>query len=97
MKSFFSYLTEVAAKNKVNVEGPLGSVNPQKYYSALGKLRIMMRNSIPAKTATDKLAPLFVDGSLFDTIENTIKKNPDADMRPAIRTRLKQLGLKDSL
>ena len=97
MISFSSHLSEAVKFKKVDVEGPLGSINPKKYYEALGKLRIMMRTSVPAKTAADRIATLFVDGDLFDMIEKTFQKNPDADMRPAIKTRLKQLGLKDSL
>lgn len=95
MLSLSQFLTEQHIK--IEVEGDLGSSNPTRYYKALGSLKVLMRDRIPAESATDKLARIFVDGKLFDQIQTFSVKDPDADIRPLIKKRMKELHLKDPI
>lgn len=96
MKTLAQFIDE-ATHVKIDVQGDLGSTNPTRYYKALGQLKVLMRNRIPAAGATDKLAKFFVDGKLFDQIESFVGKSPDADVRPLIKKRMKELHLKDPI
>lgn len=75
------------------VKGDIASSNPTRVRNALGGLRRLCRERLPAEGANDKIAQYMVDPKLMDQIESTIAKDPTADVRPLVKFRLKAMGV----
>lgn len=77
----------------VTAVGAVFSNNPVKADKARGKLRIMMRDPMPAAKSAEALASFVFDGKLLDQIKSFADKDPNVDVRPVIRKRMKELGI----
>ena len=75
------------------IKGEISSSNPTRVRTALGGLRRLCRERLPAEGANDKIAQFMVDPKLMDQIESTVAKDPTADVRPLVKFRLKALGV----
>ena len=57
----------------------------------------MLSKPLNAKSATDKLYDIIGDDSLFDEIDDFASTEPNADVRPMVRTAMKRLGIKEEV
>lgn len=64
---------------------------------AKNKLSKLLANELmvgpDASNATEQLYDIFGDDQLFDRLQELAKENPDADARPIIMSRMKEIGL----
>lgn len=92
---YYGYDTKKESNESVVVEatGEAFSVNPLRAQKAKGKLRAAMRGKIAAKDAKNLIKGIVEDDRLNEIIDMAIKHSPESDVRPAIRVRMKQLGV----
>jgi len=60
-------------------------------------LRKTLRKPIKAKDAEKEMSKHIGDDSLYDKFADLAKENPNQDVRPAIRARMKELGIKEEV
>jgi hypothetical protein len=75
-------------------EGTWALPKTPKERAALKKL---LSKPLNAKSATDKLYDIIGDDSLFDEIDDFASTEPNADVRPMVRTAMKRLGIKEEV
>ena len=89
-KSYKDMLTVV---NESLKEGTWTLPNTPKQKAALKKL---LSKPLKAKDAEDKLYDIIGDDDLFDDIGDFASKEPNADVRPMVKTAMKRLGIKEN-
>ena len=80
------------ANEEVVKEGTWELPKTPKQKSALKKL---LSKPLKAKGATNKLYNIIGDDILFDDIDDFADTEPNADVRPMVRTAMKRLGIKE--
>ena len=81
------------ANEEVVKEGTWAVPQTPKQKSALKKL---LSKPLKAKDAEDKLYDIIGDDDLFDDIGDFASKEPNADVRPMVKTAMKRLGIKEN-
>lgn len=89
MISFLDYLNEES-----ELQGALHSKNPMKVRKAAGELRAEMRNKIPAGHAERLISKYSNHPKLATELRNAKEKYPEADVRPILKTHIRQMGIK---
>lgn len=89
MKGFIDYLNEES-----ELQGALHSKNPMKVRKAAGELRAEMRNKIPAGHAERLISKYSNHPKLAIELRNAKEKYPEADVRPILKTHIRQMGIK---
>lgn len=74
--------------------GGIFSSNPIKKEKSVGEVRKLMRDPLKASEAHAKLTAHAFDGKLFDQIASFANMDASADVRPVVRKRMKELGIK---
>jgi hypothetical protein len=87
-----TYAEFVKTGSPLAVKGELGVSNPTRVRTGWGQLRNLMKNRLEAGEAMEKLAPLMLDGKLFDQLQGLLDSNTKGDVRPYIKKRLRELG-----
>jgi hypothetical protein len=89
MIKFLDFLNEES-----ELQGGLHSRNPMKARKAAGELRAEMRNKIPASHAERLIGKYSNHPKLATELRNAKEKYPEADVRPILKTHIKQMGIK---
>ena len=88
MKKFLDYLNEES-----ELQGGLHSKNPVKVRKAAGELRAEMRNKIPASHAERLISKYSNHPKLATELRNAKEKYPEADVRPILKTHVRQMKI----
>lgn len=88
MLKFLGYLNEEG-----ELQGGLHSRNPTKVRKAAGELRAEMRNKIPASEAERLISQYSNHPKLATELRNAKERYPDADVRPILRTHIRQMKI----
>jgi len=76
---------------KENLEESIFSSNPTKQRSAAGHLKRLLREPLRAKDAHDKIKKHADDHKLLGDIRHFSTQAPEADVRPVLKKRMKEL------
>lgn len=76
-----------------NLEESIFSSNPVKRTKAAGHLKRLLREPLQAKTAHDKIKKHADDPKLLAHLHHFATQSPDADVRPVLKKRMKELSV----
>jgi len=74
------------------LEESVFSSNPAKRRQAFSRLRMMLDQPLPAAKAVEKIKKYADDQKLLNDISYFAQHAPDADMRPILKKRMKELS-----